>query len=88
MMIVNAVTNLVEIAYVASTKSAKNTQASKNTWLARHPSLEWVVTDDSPEFLGHEWEIMLMDWGVQKGHISSHTPTANAVVKSSHMVIG
>ena len=31
---------------------------------------------------------MLMDWGIQKGRISSHTPTANTIVESSHRVIG
>ena len=29
-----------------------------------------------------------MDWGMQKGSILSHTPTANAIVESSHRVIG
>jgi hypothetical protein len=49
---------------------------------------EKVISDGGPEFVGHEWEYMLMDWGIKKGRISSHTPTANAVVESSHRVMG
>ena len=88
MTIIDPVTNLVEIVRVTSTKSAENTRVFKNTWLARYPRPERVVTDNGPEFTGHEWEFLLMDWGIKKGRISSHTPTANAIVESSHRVIG
>ena len=60
----------------------------KNTWLSRCPKPDKVVTDNGPEFNGNEWEFMLMDWGIKKGRISSHIPMANAVVESSHCVVG
>ena len=60
----------------------------KNTWLARCPCPEWVVTDDGPEISEHEWEFMLMDWGIGKGPISLHVLSANAVVQSSQKSIG
>ena len=31
---------------------------------------------------------MLMDWGIWKGRILSHTPAANAIVESSHPIFG
>ena len=88
MTIIDPVTNLVEIVRVTSTKSAKNARTFKNTWLAWCPKPEKVVTDNGPEFNGNEWEFMLMDWGIWKGRISSHAPTADAVMESSHRVIG
>ena len=47
-----------------------------------------MVTDNGPEFNGNKWEFVLVDWGICKRQISSHTPTANAIIQSSHQVIG
>ena len=94
MTIIDPVTNLVKIMQVTSTKSAKNACTFQNTWLSQCPKLDKVATDNGPEFSGNEWEFMLMDWGICKGRISSHTPTAthtptaNTVIESSHQVIG
>ena len=88
MTIIDHVTNLVEITQVTSTKSAKNARTFKNTWLAWCPKLDKLVTDNGLEFNSKEWEFMLMDWGIQTGRILSHTPAANAVVESSHHIIG
>ena len=88
MTIVDPVTDLIEITWVTLTKSAKNARTFKNAWLAWHPKSEKVVADNGPEFNGNEWEFMLKDWGIQKGRIFSHTPAADAVVESSHHVIG
>ena len=82
MTIIDPVTNLVEIVRVTSAKSTENARTFKNTWLAWYPKPEKVVTDNGPEFNGNEWEFMLMDWGIRKGRISSHAPTADAVVES------
>ena len=87
MMIIDPVTNLIEIVWVTSTKSTENVHTFKNTWLAWCPKPEKVVTNNGLEFNGNELEFMLMDWGIQKGRISSHTPAANAVVESLHHVI-
>ena len=88
MTIIDPVTNLVEIARVTSTKSAENARTFKNAWLSQHSKPDKVVADNGPEFNGIKWEFMLMDWGFCKGRISSHTPTANAIIESSHRVIG
>ena len=84
MMIIDPVTNLVKIPRVTSTKSTENARTFKNTWLSQHPKPDKVVMDNGPEFSGKEWEFMLMDWRMSKERISSHTPTANAIIKSSH----
>ena len=73
------------ISVMAGTENART---FKNTWLARCLKLEKVVADNGPEFNGNEWKFMLTDWGIWKGRILSHTRTADAVVESSHCVIG
>ena len=83
-MIVALVTNLIEIAWVTSTKSAKNTCTFKNTGLSQYPKLDKVVADNGLEFSGNEWEFMLMDWGIRKERISSYAPMADTIVESSH----
>jgi hypothetical protein len=85
---IDLVTNLVEIARISSVKSAEVTSKFVNTWLSRYPKPLKVVTDNGPEFVGHEWEFMLMDWGIKKTHISSNTPTANAVIETVHRTMG
>ena len=47
-----------------------------------------VLTDGGSEFVGNEWETMLNDWGLRRKRISTHTPTANAVIESSHRSMG
>jgi hypothetical protein len=44
--------------------------------------------DGGPEFNGNEWDFMLMDWGLKSARTSSHTPTANAIIESSHRSMG
>ena len=88
MIIADPVTDLVEMARVTSTKSAKNARTFKNAWSSWCPKPDKVVTDNGLEINGNKWEFMLMDWGIRKGMISSHTPTADAFVESSHHIIG
>ena len=85
---VDPVTNLVEIVRVKSTKCKESTDAFVNTWLSRYPLPEKIVTDNGPEFIGHEWEFMLADWSLTKGRITPHTPTANSVIEASHKSMG
>ena len=85
---VDPVTNLVEIARVHSTKCKENTDTFVNTWLSRYPLPQKIVNDNGPEFIGHEWEFMLADWGLKKGRITPHTPTANSVIEASHKSMG
>ena len=72
---------------VTSAKSAKNARTFKNTWPPWCLKPDKGVTDNDPEFSGGEWEFMLVDWGIRKGTIFSCTPTADAIIESSHQVI-
>jgi transposase InsO family protein len=85
---IDPVTNLVEIARVRSTKAAESSAAFESTWLARYPLPHKVLSDSGPEFAGHEWEFMLMNYGLRRARISTHTPTANAVIETTHRVMG
>ena len=88
MTIMDPVTNLVEIARVYTTKAEESTRVFLNTWISRYPLAEKVVTDNGPEFNGHEWEFMLMDWDLKRTRISTRTPTSNSVIESSHKAMG
>ena len=85
---IDPVTNLVEVARTYSTRAEKSSRVFVNTWLSRYPVPEKIVTDGGPEFTGNEWEFMLMDWSLRKGRISAYTPTSNAIIESSHKVMG
>ena len=85
---VDPVTNLVEIVRVQSTKSDENSRAFVNSWLSRYPLPEAVLADGGAEFVGHEWEFMLADYGLDGKRISTHAPTANAIIESSHKTMG
>ena len=81
MTIVDPVTDLVEIAQATSTKSTEKGRTFKNALSSWCPKLDKVVTDNGLEFSDIEWEFMLIDWGICKGRISFHTPTANTIVE-------
>ena len=88
MTIIDPITDLVEIAGVTSTKSAKNVGTFKNTLSSQHPKWDKVVTDNDPKCSGNKWELMPMDRGIWKGTISFHTSMANTIIESSHQVTG
>ena len=85
---IDPVTNLVEIVRIRSTESKESAAAFVDHWLCRYPLPHRVVTDNGTEFNGSAWEFMLMDWGIKRTRISSHTPTANAVIESVHKAMG
>ena len=85
---VDPVTNLVEIVRVRSTACDETARAFTDTWLSRCPLPERVLHDGGPEFVGHQWDFMSQAWGLARARISAHTPTANAIIESSHRVMG
>jgi len=85
---IDPVTNLVEIVRVHSTRSEENKRAFENTWLSRYPLPEVVVSDNGPEFVGHEWAFGMTDWGIKAKRTTPHTPTANSVIEASHRAMG
>jgi hypothetical protein len=86
---IDPVTNLVEIFQYPNAKTSDEArQLFENGWLARYPRPLRCVSDNGPEFSGHDFQFMLIDAGVKHVRISSHTPTANAVIESVHRTIG
>ena len=70
-------------------KTAKNAIALfENHWLARYPRPERIVHDHGPEFHGHDFQWPLDCAGIKAVRISPHAPTANAIIKATHKVIG
>ena len=88
-MCIDPVTNLIEIACLAGPKTAKNATALfKNHWLAQHPCPQQIVHDHSPEFHGHNFQFPLDCAGIKAVNVTPHAPTANAIIKAAHKVIG
>ena len=57
MTMIDACTNLVEIAFTYSTTAKEGADAVENTWLSRHPRPVKIVTDQGPGF-GREFTDM------------------------------
>lgn len=60
----------------------------ENHWLSRYPMPLRVLHDGGPEFENHDFQFHLMDIGSRRKRLSPHTPTANAVLETTHRVIG
>jgi hypothetical protein len=61
---------------------------TKEEWFSRYPWPTQVTFDCGSEFIGHEFEKMLNDYGVKKKPITIHNLQANAIVGRVHQTIG
>ena len=62
---IDTCTNLLEIHPLLTKTSAEVSQAFENGWLSRYPRPLHVVHDQGPEFLGHEFQMLLLHAGIQ-----------------------
>jgi hypothetical protein len=86
---IEPVTNLIEIVRLRGPKTAENARFHfENNYLCRYPRPLGIVHDNGPEFIGHDFQFALEHAGIKSINISPHTPTANAVIESSHKAIG
>ena len=61
---------------------------AEQEWFSRYPWPQLVTYDRGSEFIGHEFQKMLDDYGVKKKPITTRNPQANAIVERVHQVIG
>ena len=61
---------------------------AEQEWFCRYPWPQQVTFDRGSEFIGHQFQIMLDDYGVKKKPITTRNPQANAIVERVHQVIG
>ena len=56
-------------------------------WFCRYPWLTQVNFDRDSEFIEHDFQDMLKDYGVKKKPITTRNPQANVIVERNHQVI-
>ena len=61
---------------------------AEQEWFSRYPWPTQVTYDRGSEFIGHEFQTMLGDYGVKKKPITTRNPQANAIVERVHQTIG
>ena len=87
MTMIDVCTNLVEIKRTLTTTSAEGAAAVENTWLARYPRPEKIVTDQGPEFQS-EFTEMCERNGVKHHTSTSRNPQGNSLIEAIHKTIG
>ena len=60
---------------------------AEQEWFCRYPWPTQVTFDRGSEFIGHNFQSMIQDYGVKKKPITVRNPQANAVVERIHQTI-
>jgi hypothetical protein len=87
-MIIDLVTNLVELVRVNSKTAAAITAHFVNTWLACYPKPMSCVHDPGLEFIGWNFQEMLHCNNIQSHRTTTKNPQANAICKQMHQSVG
>jgi hypothetical protein len=87
-MVINLVTNLVEIVHVNSKTTAAITAHFVNTWLACYPKPMSCVHDPGSKFIGWNFQEMLHHNNIQSRCTTTKNPQANAICKQTHQSVG
>lgn len=84
---IDPVTNLTELVRINRKTSEHITQKFENLWLARYPKPNRCIHDKGGEFIGHEFQLKLSQWGIHNAEATSKNPTANAICERMHKVV-
>ena len=84
---IDLVTNLVEIIRLTGKTASQVAQQFENVWLSRYPRPNRCVHDNGGEFIGHEFQTMLQQHGIQDAPISSRNPQGNSVAERMHQTM-
>ncbi len=79
---------LLEIKHIENKTSAHITMLFENKWLSHYPRPLRVVHDPGGEFVGPEFQAMLIMNGIQAVPTTAKNPQANTVCKHVHQTIG
>jgi transposase InsO family protein len=85
---IDPVTNLVELCVVLDKSSATVAQAFDNLWLSRYPRPLRCIHDRGPEFIGFEFQQLLLEAGVISRPTTGRNPQSNGIIKQVHQTIG
>ena len=87
MTMIDACTNLLEIKRTLTTAASEGAAAVENTWLARYPKPNKIVTDQGPEFSAEFTEMCVRN-GVYHSTATSRNPQGNSLIEAIHKTIG
>ena len=87
MTMIDPCMNLVEIKSTVTTTAKEALVAVENTWLARYPRPQKIVTDQGPEFSG-DFSQMCKDNGIEHSTSTSRNPQGNSLIERIHQTIG
>ena len=85
---IDPVTNLLEVNRVSATTSYEAARALDNNWLARYPRPLRCVHDNGPEFVGHDFQFLLLNAGIRSRPITSGNAESNGIIESVHKSVG
>ena len=87
-MIIDPVTNLLEIVRIENRTSEVTAQQFSNAWLSRYPWPVRCIHDGGSEFIGYSFQHLLQVTGITPKKTQPISPTANAIIERSHKTIG
>ena len=85
---IDPATGWFEIHQYDDKRSITVANIAEQEWLSRYPWPTQVTFDRGTEFIGHDFQDMLADYGITKKPITTRNPQANAIVERVHQVIG
>ena len=85
---IDPATGWFEIHQFDDKRSITIANIAEQEWLNRYPWPTQVTFDRGSEFIGHDFQEMLDDYGITKKPITVRNPQANAIIERIHQVVG
>ncbi len=79
LMIIDTVSNLVEIAALNCASGDETACTLEHIWLYRYPQPNTCIHDQGPEFNNHVFQFKLTEWGIKLHPISVKNLQANSI---------
>ena len=86
--IIDTDTNLTEATPIHNKTSANIASKFENVWLARYPKPTRCIHDNGNEFIGVEFQNMLLKYHIKDVPTTIKNPQANAICERMHQTIG
>jgi hypothetical protein len=85
---IDTVSNLVELVRIENKTAAHVGMLFENTWVARYPKPERCVHDNGNEFLGADFQRILVVIGIHDVPTTVKNPQSNAICERMHQTAG
>ena len=86
--VIDTVTNLTEVVRINNKSSAHISNLFHDTWLCRYPIPETCIHDPGGEFVGFEFQDLLVEHGITARSTTTKNPQANSICERMHQTIG